>query len=86
MKIWRYEIESGSARIFMPRGAKILSAQSRDDIVRLWAMVDPSKDLLPRHFVAVMTGQELDFHKLEYISTVQLHGGKVVAHVFEVFP
>lgn len=68
----------------MPKGAKVLSAQSQGDNICLWAMVDPSEVSENRHFVVIGTGHDVPELHLVFIDTVQLFGGSLIFHVFEV--
>lgn len=68
----------------MPVGAEILSAQTQDNSIQLWAMVDPAASGEPRTFRLAGTGHPLGDHHLEFIGTVQLHGGRIVFHLFEI--
>ena len=70
----------------LPQGAKILTAQMQGDQLCLWALVDQDALHLTewRRIRIAGTGHEIEADSIKYISTVQLHGGALVYHIFEV--
>ena len=68
----------------MPQGATILVAQNQAEAVVIWAEVDPELPLESRTFVTAMTGQPLPRGKKQFLGTVQLAGGALVFHVYEM--
>ena len=50
----------------------------------LWALVDPYLAPERREIEIVGTGVAVDDSSRTYISTVQLHGGSFVLHIFEI--
>lgn len=83
MQIWKFPIEPNKP-IEMPKGAKALSVQTQHGEPFLWAMVDPSAVLVFRKFVFVGTGQDLPSNVGEFIDTLQMAGGGLIFHVFNV--
>lgn len=70
--------------VLMPVGARILTAQVQHGKICLWARVDPKASLQPRVIVVVGTGWDGVDDGWHYVSTVQMAGGDLVFHVFEV--
>ncbi len=73
----------------MPRGASVLTAQMQNGVLCLWALVP--QDGAPhfgaeedRRFLVVGTGHTLPESPTRYLGTVQLMGGALVLHVFEL--
>lgn len=70
----------------LPRGARILSVQERQDNIYLWALVDPKQPTEPRRFFVRGTGHEItetDAAGARYLGTVYLMDGRLVFHIFE---
>jgi hypothetical protein len=87
MRIFKYKIPQVGfiVDVLMPIGAQILSVQSQNGAIQLWALVDPNVDWEPRSFIAFGTGHEIsDELILKYLSTVQEAGGALIWHVFEI--
>lgn len=86
--VWKFALPSrGHERLMMPADAQLLSVQAQGDTVTLWALVDPDAQRhIGREFYVAMTGEALRFVNCDgtFVGTVQLHGGRYVAHVFEV--
>lgn len=68
----------------MPQGATILVAQNQAEAVVIWAEVEASAPLTTRTFVTTMTGEPLPRGKKQFLGTVQLQGGALVFHVYEM--
>jgi hypothetical protein len=68
----------------MPRGAKILAAQSQRENIVIWAMIDPSAEHERRRFTVYGTGGLLPDDPGVYIGTAQQADGALVWHLFEV--
>jgi hypothetical protein len=81
--IYKYPLPTIRSKVQMPQGARVLSVQVQRNELVLWALCDPDAPKVERVFRAVMTGEPMMEHG-HYIATVQLNGGDVVAHVFEV--
>ena len=85
--IWKFRVPlSGTPTINMPIGAEILSFQTQDDQLCIWAIVDTEKDVEPREFLIVGTGHSFDESNAKYIGTTQQENGRFVWHLFEVQP
>lgn len=87
-RIYKYNASVGldlEVEISMPYGSVILCVQQQNDIPQIWAIVDDSKPSEKRFFKAVFTGYALpeNLDKEDYIGTIQLDNGKLVAHYFE---
>ena len=71
----------------MPANARILSVQEQGDDPVLWVMVDTNQQHVERVFAIFGTGFPIPDDsdtQYSYLSTVQLRGGQLVLHVFEV--
>jgi len=69
----------------MPDHARILSCQAQYGQIRLWALVNEKAPIVKRLVRIVATGQNVNDNadgRLEFVDTVQLHGGDLVLHVF----
>lgn len=84
MKIFKFTLSPTFPIVKMPKGAGIISAQSQGDSVCIWAIVDPDAPLEERLFEVIGTGHEIPPGKRRFIDTVQLMGGSLVFHVFEL--
>ena len=88
--IFKYTLAPGATRhlISMPQGATILVAQNQAEAVTIWAEVDPDKPTEEREFLVCMTGERCPTLRREkqFLGTVQLAGGAVVLHVYELLP
>jgi hypothetical protein len=70
----------------MPKGATITTAQIQNGDLCLWAMVDTEEAMAWRCIRVISTGHEIgESEELAYIGTVQMAGGALVFHVFELF-
>ena len=87
--IWKFKLETeGYQTIQMPEGAEILVLQVQFEEPCLWALVDPSDDVIEvgRHIEIIGTGNpmtELEHGHHKYIGTYQQYQGQLVLHVFE---
>lgn len=86
--IWKYTLEPGVTEVALIAGAEVLTAQAQGETVQLWARVNLDIAFTERRaFQVVPTGGDApDIWKGRYISTVQLSGGRLIFHVFEVKP
>ena len=85
MTIWKFDIgESFDSWMEMPKGAKILSVQIQKGRLCLWAIVNPDAERVPRHIVVVGTGHELGFCNGAFINTIQMAGGDLIWHIFDL--
>lgn len=86
--IYKYPLAVTDHQVIqLPKGAKLLSVQTQNDYLCLWALVDPSQDAEPRHIAIVGPGHVLTaIDALTYIGTAQHFDGKLVWHVFEFDP
>ena len=90
--IWKYPIAMTDVQnVTMPVGAEILSVQPQGGELQLWAIVDPEAAPEFRVIECVGTGHWMhdvggDGNIRKHIDTVQLCGGSLVLHIFEVTP
>lgn len=84
--VYKYELAVTEEQIcVMPIGAKILSIQTQNEQICLWALVDTEqKEFEARGIVIKGTGYNLsEYEHLEYIGTGQMAEGNFVYHCFE---
>ena len=87
--IWKFPIRKPGelVELNMPKDAEILGCQVQIDQPCIWARIDPETkldDYKPRYFRIVGTGHIIRPEEdLIYIDTIQIHGGKLVFHIFE---
>lgn len=79
--IWKFILTPGEP-IMMPEG-KVLSAHAQGTDICIWAYVLPDTPLREVHFNVFPTGARVPDMPGEFISTVLLHGGQLVFHVFK---
>ncbi len=87
LQIFKYPVAiSDSLTIEMPEGAQVLSVQIQHEQAMLWALVNPHKPLTKRHFLYFGTGHLITepVDDLRFVGTVQIRGGSLVFHLFEV--
>jgi hypothetical protein len=84
--IYKYQLANVDFQtVDMPSGAKILSAQIQSEQICLWALVDIERAPKRRAFQIHGTGHPVhNSEQLTFIDTVQLAGGGLIFHVFEV--
>lgn len=90
MVVYKYPIPlEEKFAIKMPRGAKLLHVEVQRYVspdsyaVMLWALVDTAEPIVERAFRLVGTGHEF-FEACEHVGTVQLYGGTLVLHLFDL--
>lgn len=68
--IWKFQYKGAfDCKIEMPKGAEILSAQLQNDIICIWALVDPSAEKETRNFSLVGTGHHIKTDDGKFIAT-----------------
>jgi len=67
----------------MPVGAQMLTVQMQDDLLCLWALVDPNAPRASYTFRIAGTGHNIEEEKLLYIGSVLLFNDTIVFHVFQ---
>ena len=86
--IWKFPVPVNDGNVLeMPEGAEILSVQAQGETPCLWALVDEQSARESRTFRTFGTGHpiHIDALDMEHVGTYQLHGGRLVFHVFEIF-
>lgn len=91
--VWKYEIPiqlEESFMLVMPRGARLLTVQEQRGRAQLWALCDPNRIMVPRHFIVLGTGIHTDAEAPDtwvWVGTLQQGGERaqagLVFHVFE---
>ena len=86
--IYKYELpgQLGVYELEMPQGAVVLHVASVNDVVCLWATVEPGRLSEQRTFVIAGTGQPMEQAAAlgEHVGTAITLNGKLVWHVFDV--
>lgn len=97
--VWKFSVFPDGFVINMPKGARILSVDTQPGAIdpvaqrvwgtdahpRLWALVNPFAPKVERRFACVGTGNPLpeDIDSFVFIGTIQMHGGRLVLHLFD---
>lgn len=87
MTIYKYPIEvTDFQKVKLPLNAKILTAQTQNGFLCLWAQVEEKNTTIEERSIEIFgTGHPMtDTLNRKYISTVQMKGGSLVFHVFEI--
>jgi hypothetical protein len=84
MRIWKYTLRTKRSVIEMPAGAKLLDVQMQHGACCLWALIDETAPMESRTIALYDTGELLPDEPGNYIATVQMHGGVLVSHAFEL--
>jgi hypothetical protein len=90
MVIWKFALHiTDRQKVTMPAGSNILTVQYQAGGLQLWAIVDPDAEQEERLIEIVGTGNTMvDVDKEDlarfHIATVQVRGGALVWHVFEL--
>lgn len=84
-RVFKYELQVMDYQwVAMPEGAEILCVQAQGGKPCIWALVNPNNPEGARCFRVAGTGH-LIAETGRYLGTVQLMGGSLVFHVFEIF-
>lgn len=80
------DLQAGADQtVKMPQGATLLDVQLQNGVVAVWAHVDDTRPMVKRRIVIVGTGHDAsDITGGLYIATVQLRGGFLVLHFFDM--
>ena len=83
--IWKFEVpERDKFTLELPAGAEFLCVQRQFDGTQAWFLLDPEAPKVTRRFSVAGTGHTiLEAGRLSYLGTFQLHGGRLVFHLFE---
>jgi len=86
--IYKYPIKlEDETTIEMPSGAEILSFGVQKDIPCIWTLVETKRPYAGRRFRLAGTGYPIyipEEEKLEFIGTIQMPGGDLIYHLFEI--
>ena len=85
--IWKYPLNIEDDHILeIPSPAIPLCFQVQDGIPTLWCLVDPELKKVTKVFRLAGTGHQINnsLGELVHIGSVQLLGGKLVYHLFEI--
>jgi hypothetical protein len=90
--VWKFPIViEDTFELELPEDAEILHVDSQEQrYAYLWALVDPDVPKERRRFRLAGTGHPIDdsleITGLEHVGSFQLHGGRLVYHLFEMLP
>lgn len=84
--IWKFPLKVVEEQVIkMPRNAHILGVQVQRGEPCIWALVEPDHELEDRVIGIFGTGNPFPVNELyNIIGTIQMHGGDLVWHVFEM--
>lgn len=83
--IYKYQLQPLDRQLVpMPNGAQILTVQMQGEHPCVWAMVDIDKPVVVREIRMYGTGHPIDHDPGRYIGTIQMRGGQLIFHFFEV--
>ena len=82
---YRLPLNDKDETVSMPRCAKILTVQIQDGEPRIWALVDPSENVIVgRRLLVTVTGHDITWQdNMVHRGTFQLEDGALVFHLFE---
>jgi len=86
-KVFKYQFVANDYVTFgLPIGAEILTVQEQKGNLCLWALVDPNEHWIENRVIRMAgTGHPIDdVAQYRYINTIQLLGGELIFHFFEV--
>lgn len=83
--IWKFEIDLvDSQRVIMPQQSEILSVDTQDGHLCLWALVDPDQPKAEREIIIRGTGHPAEGLKArDFICTVLMNHDTLVWHFFD---
>lgn len=86
--VWKFNIGYDDySYISVPIGAVIISFQTQYERPTLWFLCDPDEPKKEvRKFRLAGTGHNITEENLAFVGTVQLRGGQIVFHLFEILP
>lgn len=92
LKVYKYKLDAvGTQPVELPVGSKILSVQAQFEQLCLWVLVDPAVNKQTEKRVIEIVGTGIPLRELdglpitrEFLATVQMRGGSLVWHVFEL--
>lgn len=87
--IYKYPLEVlQSQQVNLPERAEILSIQAQGEVFCIWALVDPQEAKKETRIIEIYpTGSRFVYqspNQRKYISTIQMYGGQLVFHAFEL--
>lgn len=84
--IWKYRLAITDLQVvFMPHGARILSAGVQNEELCVWAKVEPGTRVRMEdeiEFRIAGTGPRLDPDMGQFLTTFMMSGGRFVGHLF----
>ena len=83
--IWKYEVRiDGVFKLTMPKGAEIIAFQTLHGAPTIWAIVNTEEELTERVFSIRGTGHPFVGKSGKYLGTIQVSGGSLIWHLFEI--
>lgn len=84
--IWKYTLIPATTNIVkMPLGAQILSVDTQNDEIVVYALVDTEENIVTElDFKTYGTGHQIDIniHNYTFLGTAKLQNGSLMFHVF----
>lgn len=85
--VWKYDLPLwGEVDLVLPVHSEPIAVQARHGVPVLWVLVTGNPGRETRRFLVVGTGRPIGSPIWRHVGTVQLDGGALVLHVFEVAP
>jgi hypothetical protein len=85
MTIWKYPLAiTDRQTITMPRNAQLLTVQTQEGSLVLWALVRPEETGVGREIAIYGTGNPMPPYPGEYVATFSSHSNALVWHVFDL--
>lgn len=71
--VWKVQLNRGSGTTFLeiPRTAELLTLQVQHDYPTIWFVCSDTKNLAPRKFITVVTGETFECENWSYVGTYQ---------------
>ena len=85
MKIWKFYLGVGpETTVTLPKGAQVLSVGTQDELIHMWAIVDPDAARIEKNFHIVSTGEPCEHVRgMKFCGMAMMHGGSLIFHIFE---
>ncbi len=85
LTVWKFSVPADKDlfAVAMPAGARLLAVQVQTGVPCVWAAVDPKAQVVGRRFRWAGTGHPV-LEADRYVGTIQLYGGALVFHLFDL--
>ncbi len=84
LTIWKFPIEIlDEFELQLPKDAKILTVQTQHNRPCIWALIDPTAEVVSKKFKIYGTNHKIPtLEGITYIGTFQVDNGNYVFHLF----